>query len=269
MKYFGLSLMSLFLSAFLLTSCLEGGSVLEGGTLGVVSYGKTTPYIIKTPMNGDLYTPSLNSLINNGELSTGDCVYFQYRYDSKLPENAPNLVALNEYLTITLIDMMLINKSNLISYLTDTALVLPNELPIIKGCKEDLLFEGYLFMATTVSIQEDVELEWNMSYDPANMMPVTENGERYYDVFLRATIRKGSDKVLKYEASPINAYYMLHYLQNAASIERTNLGSAYKEDSSTITVRLNYASSIDAVTNEITWKSDLLEYKIGPILSSY
>jgi hypothetical protein len=106
-----------------------------------------------------------------------------------------------------------------------------------------------------LNAQDDLGVEWHMNYDPVNMMPTTANGRRYYDVFLRATVKKASDKPVKYDLTPVIAYDFDSFLKQAANTERMNLGSSYNDNSSTFTLRINFATQLDATTNAITWQN--------------
>jgi len=262
MKKFGLFFSSMFLSVFLLTSCLEGGSVQEGTVICVLDYGNTLNPVLRTPF-GYLSAPNLNNLISSGGMVYDNCYVVAYRMDDKLPENAPGVVDMNGYTTITILDYNEIPKYSLKYSLTDTSTICEKEMPIL-GLDENYGILGYLsdylFTIQVANHPSGLELSWDLSYDYGTMMTV-ENDKRYYELYLRATVRKETEQTSKSNIQHVSAFYMGSYLRSAASLEQSNLGSSYSASSSTFTIRFHYVTGIDEEEN-ITWKEKTVDFPI-------
>ena len=263
MKRIGLYVTGLLLSVICLTSCLKGSNVSEGYAFGVVGYSKNYLYLVlKTQIMGDVYSTSLNS----SDLMEGDCCIFYYRLDGDAPENSANAVEANGYYTISLLQIERLQKKPL-SYMTDITTILPNEVPLLKGYYAIEYVENHLFITHLVNQPSDMELDWTMSESP--MPTVDDAGRRYYDLYLRATVTKEGTSSMKTDMQHLIAYNMNNYLTNAASIERSSLGSSYSASSSTFTIRFFYATNIDEETNTITWQSDPLTIPIAAFVFDY
>ncbi len=248
-----------------LTSCMEGGNVQEGVAYGVLGWGKNGSVVLKTS-GGNLYSPFLKNKEFEGELEMDKCYGMYYSLNGDLPENAPAVVELNGYYTVTIIQYGQIPDYYLQPYLADTSYIFPNEEPLVKGYEGGDYTSGYFFIAHTAYLPKDWDLSWNISYDPHLMMPTEVGGRRYYDLFLRATIRKEGDEKTKINLSFLNAYYFGDYLREAANREREILGNLYSSSASKFTLRFNYVSSLDRSTGKITWKSDEQELFVASFL---
>ncbi|MDR3250040.1 MAG: hypothetical protein LBT42_00035, partial [Tannerella sp.] len=267
MKKLSLFIVMTLMSVLWLTSCLEGSNVEQNVTIGVLDYGNTFEPVLKTN-GGNVYSPNLNTLIALQEMEIGGCYYFQYSLDRDLPENSANAVTANGYFTVTLLsNPQKIPQYYLSSYLTDTASVLPDEIAVLSGCDGMDYVERRLIMQHTVSHPSDFELNWSLSYDHSTMMPTEDNGQRYYDLFLRATVSKRGDKTVASENTPVNAYNIDNYFEDVAYREKNLLGSSYNSSTSKFNLRINYAAEIDDNQN-IIWKSVIKDIFIVQFLQS-
>jgi len=269
MKNFGLFLIGLVFSVISMTSCMEGGNREDRYAYGVLDYSSKSLYPLLKSSDGALFSSSIVAAFSAGDINVGDCLYVFYRIDYDLPENSTAVVNSNGYYTVTLLDYIKIPKYYAYSFLTDTSSILPNEMPVSKVFNSGDVLEGYFFISHTVNHPEDWEVSWNMSYDYATMLPTEENGKRYYDLFIRATVKKQGEKTSKVDVPYFNAYQIDNYMVNAALNEKSFLGSNYVSSSSTFTVRFNYVSSLDVLTNSITWNSHQIEVPISPFVSNY
>ena len=269
MKKICLYLTGLFLSVFLLTSCLEGSNVREEIGYGLLDWGGSngmTP-VLKSSM-GFFSGSSVISLFNNGAMDIGGCYVYYFRIDYDQPENAASIVDLNGYQTVTILDYGELSKYNVSSYLYDITQLLPSEMPLVKACNGLDYVLGYLFISHTVNHPEDWKLTWEMSYDYASLMtPMEGNGNRYYDLYLRARVQTPGEKTSKVETQYTNVYYMGDFLSLAASNERSKLGGSYSESSSQFTVRFNYISELDEEMNTMTWKNDEVSFYVAEFLN--
>ena len=262
MKRFSLYLVGFCMSVFLMTSCIKGSNVWEGLVIGVLDYNKSYTALVLKTSSGDLYSPSFSTLMSEGSMNVDGCYVAYCRMDSDLPENSASIVELNGYQTVSLLDFDVIPKTYISDFLTDTANVLIDEVPLLTAIESSDYVSNYLFLVQKVTIPEDWELTWNLSYD-YNSRPTIENNQRYYDLFIRASVRQDSDKTLKVDRSFLNAYYVGNYFTWAATTEQSNLGNSYSASSSKFIVRYNYVTSINEGTGEITWKIDQQEYYIS------
>ena len=257
MKKNGLFLFVALLSVFCFTSCIESDNVSDGVAIGVLNYSDDyiTP-VLKSTFGPPLSASNLGTLISNGDMNINNCYYFEWRLDMDLPENAQNVAAAKGYYTVTLGRIYDIPKYSILPYLADTSQVLPDEIAVLSAYEgEGVYLEGYLFIDQTIIQSSDLDVEWNMSFDYATMMPFEgSDGKRYYDVFVRATKKNNSEKPTV-TMQHLNAYNMGGYLRSAAYEERNFLGTGYSESSSTFALRFNFVSEIDKDTEAITWKS--------------
>jgi hypothetical protein len=249
MKKLGLFFIGLLMCSLSLTSCLEGGNVIQGDEVGVLGYNKNLALVMKTPW-GDISSPALN----NPDLMLGECYYFLYSLDYELPENASNMVEANGYYTVSILDWVELPKYYLTPYLTDTATLYGNEIAIKDGFYNSSYVSGYLFISQSVTQRSDADLRWDLSYDYATMQPTVEDGRRYYDLYVRATVVKEGTKS-ETDIGYINAYYMDSYLSDVAAMEKSYLGSSYNENSSVFYLRVHYVTGIDKETQELKWES--------------
>ena len=259
MKKFGLLLIVTLLSGFCFTSCFEGSHVEDGTAIGILDYSKNYNTIIKSTI-GYSYAPNLETIMASRGLSTGDCCIFVYNLDHDLPENAQNVVEANGYQTISVLDIAKIDKYYMVPHLTDSSKALPGEIAIEDPYESANYIEYHLFISQIVNQPSDLLVEWNMSYDANTMMPTIVNGERYYDIFIRATKKNDSDKATV-NTPHLIAYNIGRYLEDAALTEYNNSSSTSK-----FMLRFNYVSKIDNETKEITWKSKTADVLVSQFL---
>ena len=260
MNRFGLYVAGLFLSVIGLTSCMKGSNVTEGWACGVVGYGNKNFFniVLKTQI-GDFYSTSLNS----SDLMEGDCCVFYYRLDGDAPENSANAIEVNGYYTISLLQLERLQKFPL-SFAFDLSTVLEGEVPVLRGYFAGDYVHNHLFITHIVNQPSDMELNWILG--ETAMPTIDDSGRRYYDLYVRATVKKEGTTSVKTDTQHMVAYSIYSYLSNAASTERSLLGSNYNAASSNFTLRFFYVSSIDEETNTITWQSDSEEVPVAYFL---
>ena len=262
MKRFSLYLVGLCLSVSFLSSCLKGSNEWEGIAVGVLSINSRNMQPILTTSNAVLHAPSFVTLCNEGKMNYNDCYIILCKLNSDLPENSASAIEANGYQTVTLLDYSVIQKSSLNDYLVDTANILPSEMPLTVGLESMDYAANHLFLSHRVTIPDDWELTWSMSYDYNTMLPTIEGGQRYYDLFIRATANKQTENTQKIDKSFVNAYDMRDYFRRAATNEKSHLGTGYSPSSSKFTVRFNFATIINNELNTLTWGSDKIELDI-------
>ena len=265
MKRFSLFLVGLYASVYLLTSCLKGSNVWEGYVVGVLEYSDKNFFqpVLKTSM-GDYYSPSFNNLMSEGQMSMFGCYHVYLQVDSDTPENAPSIVELNGYQTVTVHAFQEVPRYSLNYVLTDTSTVLTSEAPLLKGYDAGDYVARHFFAVHQMNIQDDSELSWNLSFDN-NRMYTEEGGKRYYDLFVRAIVTKEGGKS-KTNKSFMIAYAVGGYMTLAAEQEKALLGSTYNASTSKFALRFNFVSDINETTKAMTWGSDQIDAPVAPFL---
>jgi len=253
MNKYGLYLASLVLSVICLTSCLKGINVQDGGLYGVLGYSKNMTPVLKSEL-GDFYSTEVASKVNSLEIFEGDCFAFYYRIDYDLPENSAKVIEVNGYHTVTVLEIINIPKVEVKPYLTDTSSTLSEEMPVVAGYSKPAYADNYLFITQIVKQPTDMDLDWEMSYDDQNIVTIDGN-KRYYDVYMRATVKKDGSSTMTMNVEYVNAYRIGNYFTLVANLEKTHLGSSYNPMDSKFTVRFNYVTDINKETGIITWAS--------------
>lgn len=272
MKKLSTFLIAALITVLGLTSCLEGDNKESLYDLGVITYSSKnfmTP-VVKT-LWGEYYSPELNSYINQAKLDIGDYISFHYTIDHDLPENSAAMVEANGYRTVSITPLNIFEKQYTHPFLTDTALVKPNEVAVT-----DILYsgsvlsfgyaEGYLCMLHVIAnFERDVTVSWDMSYDGDKEIMSEESGRRYYNLFVRATANSEGDGKNKIDYGASNAYHLRDFLERAAQEERDRLGSGYNSLSSAFYVKFNYVSEIKE--DKITWADKSVQLPISLFVS--
>jgi len=247
-----------------LNSCLEGSNESSGQAVGVYSaYGSKNFSPVFFSTIGNVYAPNMPNNFTDQK-----CYYIAYSYSADVPENSAAMVELNGYSTITMTAFVPIADYYLKSSLTDTTIVLDNELPLVSGYEAggSAYVQNYLFMTHVIKIPANTVLNWDMSYNYSTM-PTVENDKRYYDLFVRATKTTEGNNTGEVDTSVLNAYYVGSFLQYAAQREMSLLGNSYSAGTSKFTLRINYVSDISE-DSKLTWKSateeNLLIYEFLP-----
>jgi len=267
MKRFSLFLSLLFLCVCFLSSCIKGGNIQEFSTFGVLKYsekGLFTP-VLETPV-GIFYSPVINSLMGREEMIIDHCYAVYIQLDHDLPENSSTAYDAYGYQTVTIKAYEEVPRYNL-EYLPeiDLTTILPAEVPVSKGFETGDYVSDYLFMLHYINIQDDWSLNWKLSCNSSKMY-TEEDGKRYYNLYLRATVNKEGDKTVKVEKGFANAYRLYSFLTSVAVSEKTLLGGNYVENSSKFNLRFNYVSQIDTTSQTLTWKHDQLDAYIAPFI---
>ena len=252
-------------SVFLMTSCMtgDGGNKQSGQAFGVVRFDMKA---MKNVLDVNTYDSFYSSLFAND--FDGDCFLVTYEIDYDLPENSYESVLANGYLTVQLTDNPTPVNSKDVSFSTfipDTTKALTDEVPLIDGIN-DVAFEynfyirGMFFMVSSAEVPTDQKMYWNLAYDPEHLVS-EENSQRYYDLYLRSTIRRVGEESKK-QTGFINAFNMKYYLEMIVQREKT-LGAT---STSTFKLRVHYPSAISD-TGVLTWKTqDSREIQLGTIV---
>jgi hypothetical protein len=179
------------------------------------------------------------------EAYDGNCFYISYELDYDIPENSYENVEANGYYWVSIFDKIDVDRWSISSMLTDTSNVLTDEVALIDAVWDGAVtyLKGKAFIISSLQMPVDQEMYWNLSYDSDNMT-TDEFGQKYYNVYLRSTIRRQGTKS-KERVSVANAFEMKNYMEEVAKKEK-ELGHH------TFKIRFNYPSVINE-DGQITW----------------
>ena len=267
MKKFGLFMVLTLFSVVSFTSCLGDNGNTENITdLGVLGYGSGN--LVLRGLGPTIYSPEITAWFNAGNMEIGGCYLYDYRIDYDLPENSESMFLTNGYYTVSINSIYAYGQYSMSYELTDTSTVQMGEIAVQDGLFSgdySIYSRGHLFTTQIASLPNDIKsVNWDISYDSETMMPTEADGERFYDLFLRASTYDESESKTVESYYFRNAYNIQYYIINAANKEKDYLAGFYTETSS-IKLRLNYAESIkDGV---ITWNSKVIPLGIAYVLS--
>jgi hypothetical protein len=231
-----------FISLLLFVSCMgETGNKESGYAVGVV---RMEDKALINVLDVDEYTSFYSILFAN--TTPGACFHIYYELDYDLPENSYESVLSKGYYTISVIDKVELDRWEMVYHLSDTSQVMQDEVVLIEPISSgDFAYiKGMAFFCTLLEMPAEQKMYWTLSCDIQNYMQEEDGGQRYYDVFLRATVKipstKSSDRT-----GIINAYNMQYYLERIAQDEHSRGSNSFK-------IRFNYVSDIK--DEKITWK---------------
>ena len=250
---------AIFIMAIVMfTSCLgDGSNTHKAPTVGVVRYDyKSAKYLLDTYGWGTFYSESFNS---SPDVREGACYYFNFELDMDLPENSNSVVSTTGYYKILLVNKSELSRYSMSPVFLDTTTLLTNEIPIINPYYAlGGYVKGIIFLQHHIKQPEGQSHVWNLSYNTQDMV-VEENGTRYYDVFIRATIDGSAGTKTPTDMAPLNAYDMKYFLESAANVEKN-------QKDKVVNIRFNYVSEIK--DGKMVWKkSEILPVHTDVILA--
>ena len=224
--------MLFFVSLLLFVSCWEGGTNKESGyAIGVVR----TDDNLKNVLDVSEYESFYSILFAN--TNEGACLQVYYELDYDAPENSYDNIVANGYYTVTIIDKFELDRFEMAYNITDTTKTLVDEIaiqePIMSG--DFAYVKGMGFFYSVLEIPAEQKMMWHLSCDLQNMV-TEENGQRYYDVFLRSTVYQSSSKSSE-NTAVLNAYNMKYFIEMVAREVKSLDQSSFK-------LRFNYVSDI-------------------------
>ncbi|MDR2139942.1 MAG: hypothetical protein LBP50_10395 [Tannerella sp.] len=233
------------------TSCLEGGrNTVSNTTVGMIRLdAKAFKNVLDVP-GGTFYAPQFDTM------SDGACCIVRYELDFDAPENSLTMLQAYGYYTVMITYKEDVDKYLLLSALTDTAAVLPEETAVMDPVTSCLGYlKGMLFVAHQLKKASDQREIWHLSYDPQTAVK-EENGRHVFDVYLRATVRVAGTRTPE-DSYEVCAYDMKYFLESAAERVK-NAGNTL------FSIRFNYVSEIGE--NALTWNRRELELQVTDIL---
>ncbi|MDR1336141.1 MAG: hypothetical protein LBK22_04845 [Tannerella sp.] len=254
MKKWNLKRMSavLCISAMtLFTSCLEGGrNTISNTMIGIVRFDTKTSKNVLDIYGATFYAPQFDTM------QEGTCCIVVYELDFNAPENDPAMLQEHGYYTVTISYKEDIDRYSLLSALTDTATVLPDEIAVTDPTNSYLGYlNGILFMAHKLKKGSDQREIWNISYDP-RVTVTEESGRQIVSVYLRSTVRVSSIKTQE-EGYDLCAYEMKYFMESSATTAKSAGHTSFY-------IRFHYVSEIK--DDVMTWQYKDQEIKVADVL---
>lgn len=168
----------------LLTSCL-GDSNNTRTLESQFAVGRIDSKTFKTVLDvsglGAVYSPNIEL-----QVTAGECYFVDLVVDFSSAENAN--AADNGYYTATVGNLNPITAGVSIQQVADTTMILADEQPVAELAIANYL-SGHFLMGAAFDQLKDQRNRWELYYDPAQEPQVDKNGNRYYDLFIRAVKR--------------------------------------------------------------------------------
>ena len=255
------SVVLFFVSLLLLTSCIDGrGNISQGQAFGIVRVVRDDNDSVKIKLLDVTVSDIPFYSIRFKEANDDNCFFVSYEYNEDLEANSIKNVEACGYLTVDIYDKIDVDKWLVSSVLSDTSKVLTDEAPLVEVLwNGDFAYlKGKIFLISTLQMSSDQKMNWDLSYDIDNMSS-EEYGRRYYNVFLRSTIRTQST-YSKEKISVANAFEMKDYMETIAKKEKELGASAFK-------IRFNYLAEINE-NGQMKWDyQDTKDIPVVRILS--
>lgn len=249
LKVLGLAAMAVGMTT--LTSCLNGGgNTSSGATFGYADFSTEAGGIVVK----DDYGTVVASTAFNTQLVGGEYVQYAYSIDF---DNQPS----TKYITATVAAIEKYQEYRANEYITDTTTIMPKEMTI-KNIQVALMSQDYLLIARKhafiapvhANIATDMKIRYDLSYD-AQAEPVTVEGKRVYEFFIRAVKLADGDKT-KQDTPVIGAYDLGYFLTRTSSIEKT-------AGNTSVNFRINYINEFNKDSTSWNWaKSSVFQYLI-------
>jgi hypothetical protein len=237
---------AIFAMALTLVSCLDGGgNNISGSVVGIIRYDVVSNQnLLDIDESVSFSSPG----VFNNNLQDGACLWVVYELDYDLPENQSSVVSQTGYWTVTVSNKVEINRYYAYPIADTSSIAKEGETPLMDPAYEMLGYvKGVLFINHVLEMSEDQRMDWQMTYNGVEPS-VTENGEKYYDVYLRTVVTLSGTKSAQNTAYPC-AYEMSGLLKRAAETEKAAGKSTFK-------LRFNYVSEIknnEDGTRTVVW----------------
>lgn len=184
MKTFKLFSVLVAATLLLFTSCLSDGNntrTLNSQFAVARTDSKTFKTVLDVSGLGTVYSPLAEPLV-----MSGSCYLIDLTVDFSSAENAN--AANNGYYTATVGNINEVTKGVSIQHAADTTALLENEQPISELVINTYV-SGYLLMSANFDQLKNQQSRWEIYYDPAQEPAEDKNGNRYYDLVIRAVKR--------------------------------------------------------------------------------
>lgn len=254
MKKINLYCMAVVSVLVLLTSCLgdSGNSNQQLHNQFAVARmdSKSLKTVLDVNYNGTVYSPAAEL-----KIMAGNCYSIDYDLDFSSPENAN--AATNGYYVATITNIQEIDKGSAIPQITDTTALMENEQTINElGVVIGGYINGYLLVGTKSNQLKKQQTQWNLYYDMSQEAKENSNGERYYDVFVRAVKRVDGEGTTPSETVDYKVYELKRFIEHCLEKEK----AANKKQ---VNFKLNYLKSINEKdSTDLKWEYFLAPFNV-------
>lgn len=254
MKKINLYCMAVVSVLVLLTSCLgdSGNSTDQrNGQFAVARMdSKSLKTVLDVNYNGTVYSPSAELMVN-----AGNCYSIDYQIDFSSPENAN--AATNGYYVAAITNVQELEKGSAIPQITDTTALMENEQAINElGVVIGGYINGYLLVGAKLNQLKKQQTQWNLYYDMSQKVKENSNGERYYDVFVRAVKRVEGEGTTPSEMMDYRVYEVKRFIEHFMEQEK----AANKRE---VNFKFNYLKSINEKdSTDLKWEYFLAPFAI-------
>lgn len=251
MKKINLYCMAVVSVLVLLTSCLGDSGNSTQQSYGQFAVARMDSKSFKTVLDvygyGPLYSPAAEL-----QVSAGSCYSIDYQIDLSSPENAN--AATNGYLVAAISNIHELDKGSAIPQIADTTALIENEQTI------DELYmmiggyiNGYLLVGTKSKQLKKQQTDFSLYYDMSQKVKENSNGERYYDVFIRAVKKVEGEGTTPSETVDYRVYELKRFIDHFLEQEK----AANKKQ---VNFKFNYLKSINEKdSTDLKW-----EYFLAP-----
>ena len=190
--------------------------------------------------DGNIYVVSSSEFENREDLEDGDCcsVDFKTNFGDQLADGVYDA----DIFTYNTVDLYTLSDE-----LTDTTVTIANERLVTPYILRTVYLEGRLFLQTQLKYHQEDQMDvMDLSYDPEAEAEEDEDGERFYNLYLRATQYGGTGDSSTYIKT--TAFVIEDFLEQAKAREK----QAGMEE---VNLRIRYATGFNADTTECVWGS--------------
>lgn len=251
MKKINLYCMAVVSVLVLLTSCLGDSGNSNQQAYGQFAVARMDSKSFKTVLDvsgfGALYSPAAELQVTPGNCYSVDC-----DVDFSSPENAN--AATNGYYVATISNIQELDKGSAIPQITDTTALMEkeqtiNELGIVRGG----YINGYLLVGAKLNQLKKQQTDWRLYYDMSQEVKTNTNGERYYDVFIRAVKKVEGEGTTPSETVDYRVYEIKRFIDHCLDQEKA-------ANKTQVYFKFNYLKSINEKdSTDLKW-----EYLFAP-----
>ena len=246
-----LGLAAIAAGMFSLTSCLDGGGNTSSGmALGYAAYSMDAGGIVVKDDFGSVVASSAF----NAQLSGGEYVAYAYSVDWDAQTS-------NKYTVATVSALDKFAEVYTQGSITDTTVLLPNELPVqklmVQMFSSDYAFtaNNHIFMSVYhKNVHSDMKTQYEFSYD-SSADPVVVEGKRVYDFYLRA-IKVADGNKVETDTPFTNAYDLSQFLSRMRPVEKA-------AGNTSVNIRINYINEVgEDFSSSKKGQSDIISFII-------
>lgn len=224
----------------LLTSCLgdsDNTRTLNSQFAVARIDSKTFKTVLDVNGLGSVYSPAAESFV-----TAGNCYLIDLTVDFSSAENAN--AADNGYYVANVGNVNEVAKGVSIQQAADTTALLENEQPVSELVINTYV-SGYLLMSANFDQVKSQQNRWEIYYDPAQEPGEDKNGNRYYDLFIRAVKRVDGEGTSTTKEVVRRAFEVKNFIDKCIEKEKA-------DGKTMVNLKFNYLQSIGK-ENEMKW----------------